>query len=350
MRRISAALLGLALTAPVCEASAQEISARAAEIRFGGRLHAQYSTSSVDNTQNDFFFRRVQLTADATVTDLMEGRVQVDLSGGEAQLKDTYVRLNFSPEFRLSMGQFKRAFDIFEISSDTDLTIIERDGRVKGAGDCAGIGGICSYGRLSSKLSLGGRDQGIRINGSSGAISYMATATNGTGINVADENDGKSYSGRLTISATDMLRASGQVALHDYLDPSDETATGAAWGLDIEYGTWREGLHVQTSVIGGENWEELDTGGNPATFLAFQGVATLYLPVTSERFAAVEPLFRVSIADPNTDMDVDGGVVYTPGFMVYVSGRNMIGVNVDIYSPRTGDTEFGFKLQSFLHF
>ena len=63
-----------------------EISARGANIRFGGRVQAQYQNSSVENSEADFFFRRVRLIADAEVTDFWSGRVQADLLGGEANL------------------------------------------------------------------------------------------------------------------------------------------------------------------------------------------------------------------------------------------------------------------------
>ena len=68
MRRIFV-LLGMALCLASAEASAQEISSRAANLQVGGRLHSQYSASSVGAAHNDFFFRRVRLTLDMGVTD-----------------------------------------------------------------------------------------------------------------------------------------------------------------------------------------------------------------------------------------------------------------------------------------
>ena len=59
---------------------------------------------------------------------------------------------------------------------------------------------------------------------------------------------------------------------------------------------------------------------------------------------------RLSHADPDSDAADDGGLLFTPGLMLYVTGKNKIGFNVDVYSPQTGDTEWSFKLQSFLYF
>ncbi len=64
----------------------------------------------------------------------------------------------------------------------------------------------------------------------------------------------------------------------------------------------------------------------------------------------VEPVGRVSWGDPDTDVSDDHGWLFTPGFVVYFSGRNKIGLNLDIWSPATGDSETSLKAQAYLHF
>lgn len=347
-RTILAFGLAAAVLAPAVQA--QSVTGRAADIRFGGRLHAQYGASSVPSADNDFFFRRVRLIADITVNEFLGARIQPDFAGGTAALQDAYVTLTFSDGFELSAGQFKRAFDLFELASSTDLSIIERDGRVEGAGSCAGVGGVCSFSRLTEKLGFAGRDQGLRLGGGSGAVSWQASVTNGTGLNTSDENDAKSYAGRLTVAASDKVTLGGGLAVHDYVDPADENAFAAAWSADVEYGGWRDALHLQLAVVGGDNWKSLDPDGAEAPFSAVQGVASWYAPLTGGRLAGIEPLLRVSVADPDGDTADDGATVVTPGLMLYISGRNKIGVNLDVFSPETGDTEYSFKVQTFLYF
>ena len=350
MRRIVTALSLVALSLPSAQASAQEISARSADIRLGGRMHTQYSASSVGEAENDFFFRRVRLILDVDVTDFFTARIQPDFAGGETQLQDAYVRFNVSDAFRLSVGQFKRAFDLFELASSTDLSLIERDGRVEGVSSCAGVGGACSYSRLTEKLGFAGRDQGVKIELSGDRVSFQGTATNGTGINTSDENDAKSYSGRISVEASDNVTVSGQVAVHDYLDDDNENAYAPAWAADVEVGGWRDGLHVQAGLASGDNWKELDASGEAVPFMAYQGVLSYYVPLEGPRWVGVEPLARVSFADPNGDEDDDGAVIFTPGLMLYVQGKNKIGFNLDVFSPQTGDTEYSFKVQAFLYF
>lgn len=176
------------------------------------------------------------------------------------------------------------------------------------------------------------------------------TLTNGTGVGTPDENDGKSVSGRASVDATDNIVVSGHIGVHDYLDPTMETAHAVAWGGDIEIGTWRDGLLVQAAFAGGDNWRALGVGGAPGQFLAAQAIASYYHTVDGGRLVGIEPLARVSIADPNGSLNQDGGTLVTPGVMFYLMGKNKIGINLDYYVPRTGDSEFSFRVGTFLYF
>jgi hypothetical protein len=350
LRRLIRLASILAIVLPLPLSAQLQVSGRGATLRIGGRLHSQYTVSSIDAATNDFFFRRARLIVDLTVNDFLSGRVQPDFAGGGAALQDVYATLNFSDGFQLSIGQFKRAFDLFELSSSTDLSLVERDGRIEGYSVCSGVGSLCSYSRLTEDLGFAGRDQGIRVEGESGQVSYMASLTNGTGINTSDENDRKSVSGRVTFDINENVRASGQVAIHDYVDPADENANAVAFGGDVEVGTWRDGLLVQAAVVTGDNWMLDPVTAAAPNFLTFQGVVSYYYPVDGDRVVGIEPLARLSWGDPDLDTDDDNGLLLTPGFMVYIMGRSKIGANFDIYSPAVGDKEFSFKIQSFLYF
>jgi hypothetical protein len=326
------------------------ISSRAATLTLGGRLHTQYQGSSVDGAVNDFFIRRARLIADASFNDFFVGRLQTDFSGGAAALLDAYVRLDFDDSFRLYMGQFKRSFDVFELDSSTDLSLFERDGRIPGFSACTGVGRVCSYSRLTEALGFAGRDAGVKVDGTSGTVMYQAALTNGTGVGVGDQNDGKSFSGRAGVAASEDLTVSANVGMHDYVGPATDTERAIAWGADVQWGTWRDGLLVQAAVAGGDNWAVLDPDDDPLTFLAFQAMGSFYNPVDGDRIVGVEPVLRVSVADPAGDVDDDGGTLITPGIMLYLMGKNKIGANLDYYVPQTGDSEFVFRAGAFVYF
>ena len=318
-------------------------------VELGGRVQAQYAHSSIEAADNDFFFRRVRLRADVSVNEWITGRIQPDFASGGASLQDAYVDLAFSEGLNVRIGQFKRPFDLFDLSSSTELSVIERDGRIEGLGGCPGVGGVCTHNRLTDQLQFSGREQGVMLDGVAGRVGYSVMIANGEGANASDINDGKSFSSRVEIAATDELRVAGKLGVHDYLSTPTETSQALAFGVDAEWGTWRDGFHAQVSLISGENWE-LPVLGDPATFQAFEGWASYYHPLAGERVVAVEPLLRVGYADANTDGADDAGTLFTPGLMFYFGGRNKFGANMDVYRPQTGTTEYSLKIQTYLYF
>lgn len=362
-RRIASALGALllltALQALPTAASAQvEITARAAKIRFGGRLHFQMASSSAEGrTTPDFFVRRARLIADITITDFLDGRLQPAFVTGKVLLQDAYFRLKFAPSFRVSFGQFKQAFDLFELTSSTEYSMVERGGFIPGIDVCAGVGQLCSYGRFSARLQYSGRDTGIRADGSfgGGKWQYAAAVTNGEGIfENADPNGRKSTSARLSFLPSDTWQFGASVNVHDYTFESDEgeqngSATG--WNADVQYGGFRDGLIVQFGVMGGGNWKQLDEQNEAATFFTTQILGAYYHRLAEGgRLEGIEPALRLSYGNPDTAADDLAGYLITPGFNLYVLGRNRINTNVDIWAPQQGDTEYSFRVMTYLYF
>ena len=326
-----------------------QIQARAARITIGGRLHIQYSVASVDSAQSQFFFRRARLQADIAIGDYLDGRIEPDFAPGRGGLQDAYARVNFDSAFRVSLGQFKRAFTTWDLHSANDLPIIEREGAVPPGVRCRGVGGSCSLSRLTQQLQFDGRDIGLRLEGVADQLSYIATFTNGQGTNQNDVNDTKSSSGRLAVNVEDFtLGVFG--ALHDYPDPlpvADDDDFAEAFGADIEYGTFRNSFHLIAGGVAGNNWRL----GDDVDFLTGQLLASYYAEIGEDLLAGVEPMFRVSWADPDTDTDDDEGLLLTPGLMIYFQGRNGIAANFDHYSTEgPEDAEWSLKFQLFLYF
>lgn len=343
--------LGLLLALPFPASAQLQVSARGASLTIGGRVQAQYSRSSVDGEDggtdavDDFFFRRARLELDLRMSDLVDGRLQNDFASGG--IADAYLRLNLDPALRLSFGQFKRPFSIFELSSSTDLPIIERDGRVEGATGCPGVGGVCTFSRLTEVLQFDDRDIGARAEGRLGRIEYVASVTNGQGRNAADVNDAKSVSARLTVVAGERLRVSGFTALHDHPgDAPDDTDYGQAVGADLEVGTFRDGFHLLAGVVAGENW----LVGPDAELLTAQGLASFYVPLEG-RLAGLEPLLRASWSTTDAEEEEEvRALLLTPGVLLYLEGRNALGLNLDWYDPETGSSEWSLKAQAFLYY
>jgi hypothetical protein len=345
---------GIVLFLSTGQAIAQvEINSRAVEITLTGRVHAQFSSTSVaGEAASEFFIRRARLGVVIEISDLVSGKVEPDFGEGKITLKDAYFRLTFNPAFRATIGQFKRPFDLFELTSSTQMLVVERAGGIGGLDTCSGPGGICSLSRFTEKLSYSDRDIGVMLDGkvARGRVQYMAAVFNGAGANKADENGARSFGGRLAVSPLDDLSIAGNFGVHDYVDVGAGTQYAVAFGGDVEYGNYDQGLHVQAGVVGGDNWLNL-VAGEPTTFLTAQGIVAYRVPIVgNRRVSAIEPIGRVSWGDPDNGVSDDTGLLFTPGFVVHFSGRNKIGANIDIWSPAVGDTEWSLKVQSYLHF
>ena len=117
------------------------------------------------------------------------------------------------------------------------------------------------------------------VQGSQGRFSYVATWTNGAGVNTRDANDGKSFSGRAAVEVADNVSLGGFVGLHDYDDATGATEYGTAFGADLDWGGWSGGWHLQAAFVTGDNWKALDASGNAAQFLTGQAVLSYFIPV-----------------------------------------------------------------------
>jgi hypothetical protein len=332
-----------------------EIRSRAMRLTATGRIHAQYNTTSMPGElATQFVLRRARFVAEVRVNDVVDGKVEPDFGDGKIDLKDAYVRFNLAPAFRLKFGQFKRPFDIFQLHSSTETLIIERAGDIRGVSTCAGPGGLCAFSRFSEKLKYSDRDIGVMVDGAStsGKVSYAVSMPNGAGRNFDDENGTKSYTGRVELQPTGKLRLGGHLGIHDYVNDvttNDEYAVAA--GADIEVGDMVAGVHMHAGVLAGQNWQNLDATGDPSTFATAQIALAYKQPLTSSQVVeAIQPLGRVSWGDPDSDGADDAGWLFTPGLVLFVTGRNKIAANVDIWVPGLGGTEWSFKMQSYLHF
>jgi hypothetical protein len=344
-------LVPLALTMVPATAAQVRVATQAAEIRLSGRVHTQFNTTSVSGEPtSEFLIRRARFSAEVVVNDVVSGKVEPEYGEGRAQLRDAYLRLSFSRGFRVTVGQFKRLFDLFELTSSAQTLVIEGAGDVRGVNGCAGPGGVCSFSRLTEKLQFSDRDIGVMVEGTdrSRRLSYSAAVTNGAGQNQRDENSAKSFAARARFILGDDVAVAANVALHDYVGAGND-AHAAAVGGDLEVGNFDRGLHLQAGVVAGDNWQNL-ARGKTSTFLAVQGIVTYKFPVPGTRLLeALEPVARASWSDPALGEAVDGGWLLTPGIVLHFAGRNKLAANLDFWRS-SGISEWSLKVQSYLYF
>jgi hypothetical protein len=335
-----------------------------ATLKLNGRVHMQYNATSVDSADGEaipsteFLLRRARLTFDVTFNDLLSARVEPDYSliGGVGlfSLRDAYIRLHFGSGLRATVGQFKRPFDVFELTSSTQILVAERGGPIRGVAACGDIEKVCSLTHLTEGLRYSDRDLGLMLDGDvlPGRLRYAVAATNGQGQGTREQNSGKQLTGRLSVIPLEDLVVSGNVTWKDYPDPvTAEAERAVAWGADLEFGNFTRGPHVQAGLVGGDNWRQptLDSTGIES-FVTGQVIATYRVPVRHRWIDGIEPVVRASWADPNLSIDDDEGWLVTPGAILHLGGRNRLYVNLDLWVPEVGDTEYALVSQLNFYF
>jgi hypothetical protein len=322
-------------------------------LEFGGRVHVQFNTTSVDGLpSSQFLLRRARLYAHAQINDWIDGVAQVDFGLGRVAARLAFVRLSFAPELELVAGQFKRPWDVFELTSSSQILVVERTGLIRGS-VCGEMVGPCSYSRFARSLLYASLDIGAQLQGQLGdRVYYAVSITNGEGPNTADVNGTKSFSGRVEVTVARDLVVAANAAAHDY--PNIVTGTdeyAPAVGADVEWGNFDRGPHLQWGIQFGENWRNLTESGDAPLFGTSQLILSYKMPITSAaRLEAVEPLARISYGDPGGSAAGDAGWLVTPGLQVFFDDRTKMAMNADLYRPRDGGLQSSFKVQLYMHF
>ncbi len=379
--RILAALLVVLFAAPT-GAVAQEgpsILSNAEEIDLSGRFQLQALTSSCAGDPPDvespcasvapgvdWFARRARLSATVRVNDFISGKIEPDYgSVGGVTLRDAYGMLTFGPGARLQIGQFKKPFDGFHLTSSTQILTIER------ALDIPGVPGAraLSMAELTTRNMLSSYDLGVMLSGRLGeSVRYWAGTFDGRAPAAnGDVNGEKQFVGRLQYSLRTgelPLNLAVAGALTDLPYTGAEGRLGGQYygngELWAELGDFGGGPHVQAGWVFGENTLESPTGGTPtppdaelATTHSFQVIGSYRSAVDGvPRVEAVEPLLRIAVSEPNTDIANDAVYGFTPGVQVFFAGRNKVAINWDFVSFADDGTSSAnsFKMQYQFHF
>lgn len=177
-------------------------------LKFGGMLQVQGDTGDAAGQFSDFtsaYLRRARLNAAGSFLENFAFRVELELAGSlpttvtapkalTPAMTDGYVDWTAYPFAQVRLGQFKTPFGFEQLASDPALYTIERS---------------LANDRLTLNRQIGGQLSGSFL---SKRLSYAAGAFNGTGVNVAG-NDNKLYQGVARVSARPLA---GKVGGQDF--------------------------------------------------------------------------------------------------------------------------------------
>ena len=359
MRKVTVGLVALVAAGfSAASAGAVEIESKAEKITITGRVQTMWYTSSIKRDPgNEFLVRRARMALKVKVNKWIGGIVEPDFAagGGKVDLKDCYVKMSPNENLDIIMGQTKRRFDLFELTSSTQILVIERDGRI-------GRRKVPSLSTFTEGAGYADRDVGLFVmaHDSKERFNFEGGVTNGAGANEKPTIGAKAFQGRMSMKPmekTDLMfnlgvSAKPQQTVNVASDTS--TAYNAALELSLEYGNFNTGPHVQAGLVAGDNPGTYSAATDDFKSLtSFQVIGSYKKALQNNRwFESFEPLLRVSYADPNTDDADDGGILLTPGINLFAVNRTRLSANIDIFTPQASgaDTEYSFKAASWLYF
>ena len=328
-------------------------------VKLTGRLQEQFYYFSNEDyaatvgPQSNVFTRRARIEARGQISENVSVYIQPSFEGGRnltnvvttcsgtplvcrttgrsgLRLRDAYIDVRFSPEaskgaLYLRAGQEKRPVSRYELTSSNNLPSIER-GAGQGLLPRASNDLFSSAGFLSHDVGASVRYE-CKLDDTR-LITLKAGAYNGQGESLNDVNDKKSFGARGTVGITSKLDVGASWFAHDGIvtvgGVLDSAFTNYAFDIDASWGKpGDEGLYALAEYLQGN-----DPTPAKLTIQGMQGVAAYNIRMTSPTswLYAVEPAFRIDIADPNTDAEGDKVTTITGVLGIYMSSRAQLRV------------------------
>jgi hypothetical protein len=227
----------------------------------------------------------------------------------------------------LRMGQEKRPFGRYELTSSNNLPSIERgagQGLVAaGSNDLFSAQGFVSH-DVGAHLQFDYKLSDLRF------LTLIAGVYNGRGESLSDNNNAKSFGFRGTIGITDKLNVGGSYFSHDNIvTPTGATVPDSnyrneAFGIDGQWGKPGDpGLYLVADYMAGHDGSGVLVSGDKKKILGVSAIGAYNIRIKSPTswLYAIEPSIRYDFADPDTDLDENGTTLITAVLGFYMSSR-----------------------------
>ncbi|MGE0352682.1 MAG: porin [Gemmatimonadales bacterium] len=308
--------------------------------KVSGRLQTQFyyadnkDYQGLAATTSDFFLRRARIQVEGKVTDRVSFVIQPSYENGRSgvRLRDAFLDIRLSPmdaksTLTFRMGQEKRPFGRYELTSSNNLPSLER-GAARGLVPFASNNLFEGNGFLSHDVGAS-----LIFNaplGDDHPVTLQAGVYNGTGESVQDVNGAKSFGLRGTIAVTRMLNVGASWYSHDGIvviqGTPDSAFRNTAFGLDAQWGkTGEPGLYLVGDYMDGKDFTAAKNG-----IRGISVVGAWHVRLANGGWLyAIEPAARFDFADANTDNPDDGATLISGGVNLYLSAKAQLRLMVE---------------------
>jgi hypothetical protein len=328
-------------------------------VKLTGRLQEQFYVfdnepyAATVGSESNFFTRRARIEARGQISENVTVYIQPSFEGGRnlsnvvttcsgtplvcrttgrsgLRLRDAWIDVRFSPEaskggLYLRAGQEKRPYSRYELTSSNNLVSIERGAGQgllpRASNDLFSSNGFASH-DVGASIRYEYKLDDLRL------VTLKFGAYNGQGESLNDVNNTKSLGARATAGLWSKLDIGGSWFAHDGIvtvgTTPDSAFTNYAWGVDAQWGKpGEEGLYVLGEYLDGN-----DATAAKNKIRGVQGLAAYNYRFKSPTswLYAIEPAFRVDLADPNTALESDRATLITAVLGIYMSSKAQLRV------------------------
>jgi len=281
--------------------------------------YAQLFAATWDEGVDTFSLRRARLSLSGEIVKNLKFKLAADLVMSPALL-DAVVEFTPSKAASLRAGQFLVPFSLESVTSTADIDMVNRSTIVE----------ALAPGRDNG---ASGRDVGAVLFGSWSILEYTLGFVNGAGINKADTNSHKDFSGRVVLRPFKFFAVGGSlyrgkqtVVAESSLIARNKEGLEAALslnGLSLK----GEYIHAKDDLVSRAGWYA------QAGFYALPG--------------KLQALFRFDSLDLDRAVPDDGKRVIAVGVNWYIVGKTKLQVNYEIHRLEAGGREKSGLLAQF---
>jgi len=305
--------------------------------------------SGNDLTTNSFSFRKARIGVTGSIPYNFTYYIMTELSPSlnGPYILDAFLTWKAAGQYlKVSAGQFKSPFGLELSTACQSLYTVDRS-------------------LVVNELASPFRDQGIMLSGGTDSLqifgiekpnvlTYSLAFTNGTGLNVNDNNTSKDIIGRVVFAPCDFFQVGGSYHYGKQKNP-DVTVTKAdvltRWGADLQlkksFGKF--GLISQSEYIyAKDDGSKMIGGGCGATPEVVQGSFKrngFYSQVMLQTPWKIEPVVKIQSYDPNMDIDDTDTKEYKTdswifGFNYYVNDWTRVQLNYLYNTEKSSATDY----------
>jgi phosphate-selective porin len=281
--------------------------------------YAQIFAVDWDKGVDTFSLRRARASLAGDLVKNLRFKLTVELVKSPALL-EAFVEFEPAKVIGLRFGQFKVPFSFENVTSDSDLDMIDRPAVVE----------TLVPGRDNGST---GRDIGAVLCGSASVVDYTFGLFNGGGINKADTDSHKDWAGRVVIHPLKFISLGGSL-YRGMQRPSADVPLVKRNRQGLEAEVFLHGFSVRGEYVHAE-----DDLVSRAGWYAQAGFFVL-----PQKFQAV---LRYDVLDLDRSVGGDAKNVITFGLNWFILGRTKLQVNYEIHRLQMGGREKSGLLAQF---